>query len=112
MAAQWYYAKKNGEREGPVSPAKLKRLAAVRLQKLDVEAKRLPQEQPAPGMAMAPAGGGNVVVINQAPARKWSPGLAAVNTHESRGKPFARVDSASKSPARIISENHRHTLLF
>lgn len=54
------------------------RRMALEHKKLDIEAKRLSQEQPALGTAVVPAGGGNVVVINQAPIRKWSPGLAAV----------------------------------
>jgi hypothetical protein len=66
---------------------------AVEKQRLDLEAKRLAHEQAALRQAAAPgamavasqvsgpaqqAPGGSVVVINQAPVRRWSPGLAAV----------------------------------
>jgi len=66
---------------------------AVEKQRLDLEAKRLAHEQAALQQAAAPGAmavasqvsgpaqqvpGGSVVVINQAPVRRWSPGLAAV----------------------------------
>jgi TM2 domain-containing membrane protein YozV len=63
---------------------------AVEKQRLDLEAKRLTHEQAAPQQAggpiavpnagtMAPqASGCSVVVLNQPPVQRWSPGLAAV----------------------------------
>jgi hypothetical protein len=65
------------------------RRIALEHRKLDLEAKRLSQEQAATQQTLiVPAGtpdGGfaqpaasSVVVINQAPVRRWSPGLAAV----------------------------------
>jgi len=65
------------------------RRIALEHRKLDLEAKRLSQEQAATQQtlivpAATPDGGfaqpaaSSVVVINQAPVRRWSPGLAAV----------------------------------
>jgi len=66
---------------------------AVEKQRLDLEAAKLAQEKaageaaPAPaavsvnrseGVPSGPAGDGQVVVINQPPVQRWSPGLAAV----------------------------------
>jgi hypothetical protein len=67
---------------------------ALEKRKLDLEATRLANEQAARAAAAAPpamvagqpaeyvpeaaAGGGHVVVINQPPVQRWSPGLAAV----------------------------------
>ena len=67
---------------------------ALEKQRLDVEAARIAQEQaareapPVPAAVLAnqqaeyvpaaPAGAGQVVVINQPPIQRWSPGLAAV----------------------------------
>ena len=79
-------------REAAIRRQEAKKLA-VEKQRLDLEAKRLAHEQAALQQAAAPsamavgsqvsgpsqqAPGGNVVVINQAPVRRWSPGLAAV----------------------------------
>ncbi len=61
---------------------------AVGKKRLEVEAKKLAKEQAAvqqqtalsasPASGPAQPAGGNVVVINQPPIQKWSPGLAAV----------------------------------
>lgn len=79
-------------REAAMRRQEAKKLA-VEKQRLDLEARRLAHEQatlqqaagPAaisdasrPGAASPQALGGSVVVINQAPVRRWSPGLAAV----------------------------------
>ena len=65
------------------------RRIALEHRKLDLEAKRLAQEQAAAQQPLvvpagvqdggsAPPAAASVVVINQAPVRRWSPGLAAV----------------------------------
>lgn len=79
-------------REAAIRRQEAKKLT-IEKQRLDLEAKRLAHEQAALQQAAAPgamavasqvsgpsqqAPGGSVVVINQAPVRRWSPGLAAV----------------------------------
>lgn len=54
-----------------------KRLA-VEKQRLDLEARKLAIANQTVPMTSVPPPGGNVVVINQSPVRRWSPGLAAV----------------------------------